>query len=152
MWSVFSLDACNLLNLEIAAEFSTSCRIRAVSAAKLQNLIKTGYNVLKTTTNHNQIILENFEPIKAVEFYFCIYFFIFFIESIEEMKFILSPIFFFNNSFSDPPDHTECRRRAYSRIIIFSFFYLTIFFLILQITQSARGEHTQESLTSFFFT
>ena len=62
------------------------------------------------------------------------------------------PLFFFsfshNNSFSDPPDHTKCRRRAYSRIINF-FFYITILFLILQITQSARGEHTQEFFIFF---
>jgi len=75
MWSVFLLDACNLLNLETAAKFSTNCEIMALSVAKLQNLIKTGDSVLNTTTNHNQTIFGQFEPIKAVEFHFFIFFF-----------------------------------------------------------------------------
>ena len=73
MWSVFSLDACNLLNLETTAEFSASCGIRAVSATKLQNLIKIGYSVLKTTTNNNQIILDNLNLSKQLSFIFFFY-------------------------------------------------------------------------------
>ena len=111
MWSVFLLDACNLLNLETAAEFTASCGIRAVSAAKLQNLIKIGYSVLKTTTNHNQTILDNLNLSKQLSFIFSF----FFIESIEmfEVYFVSYFFFFFNNYFSDPPDHTKRRRRAY---------------------------------------
>ena len=123
MWSVFLLNACNLLNLETTAGLLNSCGIRAVSATKLQNLIWTRYSVLKTTTKHNQTILDNLNLSKHLSFIFLssFFFIFFFIESIEVMKFILSPIFFLNNFFSDPPDHTKCRRRAYSRIINFFF-------------------------------
>ena len=145
MWSVFSLDACNLLNLETAAGLSDSCGIRAVSATKLQNLIWTRYSVLKTTTKHNQTILDNLNLSKHLSFIFSFFFFLnqlkwwslfcllyFFFVTIlflilqitqsaggEHTQELLFFLFLLNNPFSDPLDHTKCRRRAYSRIVNF---------------------------------
>jgi len=149
MWSFFSLDACNLLNLETAAGLSDSCGIRAVSATKLQNLIWTRYSVLKTTTKHNQTILDNLNLSKHLSFIFFSFFFFYWINWSDEVYFVsyyfifltilflilqitqsaggehtqelLFCLFLLNNPFSDPLDHTKCRRRAYSRIINFFF-------------------------------
>ena len=122
MWSVFLLDACNLLNLETAAGLSDSCGIRAVSATKLQNLIWTRYSVLKTTTKHNQTILDNLNLWKHLSFIFSFFFHFFFLLNQLKWWSLFCILFFLhNNPFSDPLDHKKCRRRAYSRIIKFFF-------------------------------
>jgi len=96
--------------LELAVEFTVSYEIRLHSVANLQNLIKTGHNVLRTITNHNQSILDRWTYQSRR---------IFFIESMKWWSLFCPPFFKHNNSFSDSPDHTKCRRRAYPRIIHF---------------------------------
>ena len=145
MWSISSLDACNLLNLKTAAEFSTSCRIRALSAAKLQNLIKTWYSVLKTTTNHNQSILDSW----TYQSNWVSFFYLFFYESTEMMEFILSLYFFYITILFLVLQITQSAGGEHIQELLIFFFLLTILFLILQITQSAGGEHTQELLIFF---
>ena len=64
------------------------------------------------------------------------------------MKFILSPIFFLTILFLIL-QITQSARGEHTQELLIFFFYITILFLILQITQSAGGEHTQELLIFF---
>ena len=139
-----------LRNCQLAAELSASCGIRAVSAAKLQNLIWTRYNVLKTTTKHNQTILDNLNLSKQLSFIFSFFFsFFFFIESIEMFEVYFVSYFFFLTILFLILQITQSAGGEHTQELLFCLFYLTILFLILQITQSARGEHTQELLIFF---
>ena len=128
------------------------CQIVAGSGQFLQLSCKTLFEQDTVFWRPLQSITRQFWTIWTYQSTWVLFFHLFFhFFLLNQLKWwsLFCLLFFLNNYFSDPPDHTKCRRRAYSRIIIFFFLLNNPFSDPLDHTKCKRRAYLR--IVNFFF-